>query len=307
MHKRKKNSNFAAEFELSHMKDILLMDNIDEIDNNPDMLHNYLYIIYGQQGILQIDYNHQQLTVQAGDLLICMPSVVIGHYMRTPDFKATVFCAGKHLFYEVLSNSLRMEPQWWDKEQYILHHPVQHLSEQRRKVVEAYLELIRAYEQAEQNPYRERILRLIGQAAASEVFGRLEQNLREDNIIPAPGNKTYGSQDQIFQRFQELLSEHGETKREVQWYASKLLLSPKYLSAVCKEVFHKTAGQCISENSIRHIQYYLVHTDMNIKEIAFHMEFPDVSFFCKYCARLLGMSPTAYRNQERQLKRFGNQ
>lgn len=282
------------------MKDILLFDNIDEIDSKQEMTHNYLCIIYGEQGTLQVDYNNRQMTIHAGDLLICMPSVIIGHYMRTPDFKGKVFCAGKHLFDEVLSNCYHMEPQWWEKEQYMLHHPVQHLSEPRRKVVEAYLQLMQAHEQAEQNPHRERILRLIGQAAASEIFGRIEVQLREDNALPedhAP--HTYGSQDTIFQRFRELLRENGEKHREVQWYAQKMLLSPKYLSGVCKNKSGMTAGQCIAENSKQHIHHYLAHTDMRIKEIAFRMDFPDVSFFCKYCSRLLGITPTAYRNSQR--------
>lgn len=283
------------------MKDILLIDNIDEIDNNPDARHNYLYIIYGQQGTLQVDYDNRQMTVHAGDLFICMPSVIVGHYMRTPDFKGIVFCAGKHLFDEVLANCLRMEPQWWEKEQYMLHHPVQHLSESRRRVVEAYLQLMRAHVEAENNPNSERVLRLIGQAAASEIFGRLEINIHEDNNISPTKSRNYGSQDQLFQRFQELLIQNGEKKREVQWYAQKLSISPKYLSAVCKQNFHKNAGQYISENSMRHIQHYLVHTDFSIKEIAFRMEFPDVSFFCKYCSRLLGMTPTAYRNSQRKI------
>jgi YesN/AraC family two-component response regulator len=51
----------------------------------------------------------------------------------------------------------------------------------------------------------------------------------------------------------------------------------------------------ITESIVGHIKYYLLQTDLSVKEIAFKLDFPDVSFFCKYVKKHLGKSPMEYR------------
>ncbi len=92
-----------------------------------------------------------------------------------------------------------------------------------------------------------------------------------------------------------LLSRPTNTEREVRAYAEQLLVTPKYLSAVCKEKTGRTAMDWITESTVSHIKYYLLQTDLTIKEIAFKLDFPDVSFFCKYVKKHLGKSPVEYR------------
>ena len=92
-----------------------------------------------------------------------------------------------------------------------------------------------------------------------------------------------------------LLSRSTNTEREVRAYAEQLLITPKYLSAVCKEKSGRTAMDWITESTVNHIKYYLLQTDLSVKEIAFKLDFPDVSFFCKYVKKHLGKSPVDYR------------
>ena len=50
------------------------------------------------------------------------------------------------------------------------------------------------------------------------------------------------------------------------------------------------------ESTVAQIKYYLLQTDLTVKEIAFKLDFPDVSFFCKYVKKHLGEAPLEYRN-----------
>ena len=54
----------------------------------------------------------------------------------------------------------------------------------------------------------------------------------------------------------------------------------------------------ITENTVVHIKYYLLQTDLSVKEIAFKLDFPEVSFFCKYVKKQLGQAPLEYRNAQ---------
>ena len=173
---------------------------------------------------------------------------------------------------------------------------VMHATEFQSKLFLAYFNLLRTYMEDSDNPYRQRIIKITSQAAAVEILHEL------DNWTHLEGNPTdqakheASQKDLLFQRFITMLSHPANTEREVKAYAEQLLVTPKYLSAVCKEKSGRTALDWITESVVAHIKYYLLQTDLTVKEIAFKLDFPDVSFFCKYVKKHLGQAPLEYRN-----------
>ena len=87
--------------------------------------------------------------------------------------------------------------------------------------------------------------------------------------------------------------------RSVSTYAERLCITPKYLSAVCKEFTGKPASDLIDKYVIKDILYLLKKTNKSIKEICNELEFPNISFFGKYVKRTIGMSPKLYREKLR--------
>lgn len=81
------------------------------------------------------------------------------------------------------------------------------------------------------------------------------------------------------------------------YYADKLHVSPKYLSAVCKEVSGQTAFDLVNQYVLKNVKYMLQWSPKSIKEIAMELDFPNLSFFGKYVKRYLGVSPKQYREQ----------
>ncbi len=79
------------------------------------------------------------------------------------------------------------------------------------------------------------------------------------------------------------------------FYANQLYVTPKYLSAVCKEVSGQTASELITQYMVKDILYLLRNSQKSIKEIANELNFPNLSFFGKYVKQHLGMSPKQYR------------
>lgn len=76
------------------------------------------------------------------------------------------------------------------------------------------------------------------------------------------------------------------------------MVTPQYLSAVCKEKSGRTAMEWITESTVTHINTYLLQSNLTVKEIAFKLDFPDVSFFCKYVRKHLGQAPLEYRRAQ---------
>ena len=95
--------------------------------------------------------------------------------------------------------------------------------------------------------------------------------------------------------FINLLETTHPRPRFIDHYSSELSVTAKHLSEVCKKVSGKTALQWITEFIENDIRYFLLHTDLSIKEIVFQLQFPNASFFGKYVRSHFGKSPSEFR------------
>lgn len=276
---------------LKSFNDLIISDNIDEVNITSETMLSSFLAFYCERGALQFSVEGEMYHVGEGDIVICTPRNIIGMYMRTPDLQGKVISAGESIYDETLPGVFQIDPNWWKKLFFLRQNPVVHATEFQSRLFQAYFNLLMVYMEDSDNPYRQRILRLTSQAVAVELLHALE-----NEIIGQTTSET-SQKDRLFQRFMSLLSRPTNTEREVRTYAEQLLVTPKYLSAVCKEKTGRTAMDWITESTVSHIKYYLLQTDLTIKEIAFKLDFPDVSFFCKYVKKHLGKSPVEYRKK----------
>jgi len=280
--------------------DMILADNVDEIQVSPEQMSEYLILLYCEAGELQMSLNDTQYMVHPGNVVVCMPQSLIGHYMRTPDFQAKVLAVGKHFFDNVLNDCFEVEPNWWQKALFVRENPVWTVSDYQKRLLQSYYQLITVYTEDQQTPYRQRIIRAMAQATAFEILAILDEVIKKETTTTTTTTTTTitGQKDRILLQFMQLLNKSGNTQRDVQSYAHQMLITPKYLSAVCKEKTNRTASDWINQVMVGHIRHYLTQTNLSIKEIAYQMDFPDVSFFCKYTRKHLGLSPIDYRKSQ---------
>ncbi len=109
--------------------------------------------------------------------------------------------------------------------------------------------------------------------------------------------KSTDRQTMLFKRFEKALRQHYKSQREVAFYAEKLCVSPKYLSAVVRKQSGKSALRCINEYVLNECQALLLSTDLTLQEIANQLHFPSQSVFSKFFKRMTGLSPRDYRKQ----------
>ncbi|KAA6345448.1 HTH-type transcriptional activator RhaS [termite gut metagenome] len=102
----------------------------------------------------------------------------------------------------------------------------------------------------------------------------------------------------IFLEFTGILNDSYKTERCLDYYASKLSVTPKHLSGVIKAVSGKTAGEWIDYFVVFEAKYLLVSTKKSIREIAGELHFSNQSFFGKYFKHHTGISPKEYRRNE---------
>jgi len=103
----------------------------------------------------------------------------------------------------------------------------------------------------------------------------------------------------VVDAFQRLLDELFRTRRQVKQYADLLSISAKYLNDLCKKATGKTASELIEDRVVLEAKKQLIHTTLNVAEIAFALNFQDPSHFAKFFSRCCGMTPTQYRERIR--------
>lgn len=98
-------------------------------------------------------------------------------------------------------------------------------------------------------------------------------------------------------RFVELLSAEHSRQRSVEYYATKLGISAKYLSLICRRYRHQTASRVIDDVVIYNAKCKLRQQGVSVRQVAEQMNFPSQSFFGKYFKQRVGISPSRYKGQ----------
>lgn len=101
----------------------------------------------------------------------------------------------------------------------------------------------------------------------------------------------------IFIRLIQLIDKHYTEQRGVEFYADKLCLSPKYLSALSKSICGSTVQELIFKSIIRKSISLLKNTQKSIQEISDFFNFPNASYFGTFFKKQTGMSPQQYRKE----------
>lgn len=79
------------------------------------------------------------------------------------------------------------------------------------------------------------------------------------------------------------------------YYAERLHVSPKYLSATVKRVTGHSVSSFIDRATVPILKKYLNDERLSLTQIADRMNFTSLSYFSRYCTKHLGQSPSEYR------------
>ncbi len=242
------------------------------------------------KGRLQVELDTETFTIGSNDLLICSPNTLITNCMLTPDFDGAIMCISQRVISESFSQS-----NMWERAFRFSKNPILHFgNEDNLKLIKLYGELLIEKAKSKQTQYKKEIINSLVKAVIYEVLANAETS------APTNINITSKQRDVLFKRFINLITDMAVKPRSVAWYADRLCVTPKHLSAVCKQVSGRTALDWISEYALIDIRYYLKNSEKSIKEIADLLDFPNISFFGKYCRQHFGMSPKEYRRQLRE-------
>ena len=103
--------------------------------------------------------------------------------------------------------------------------------------------------------------------------------------------------EQVFVDFMRSLSLHYAERRTVGDYAAEAALSVRHFSSIIQQHTGQTPMQWIHLFVIGQAKHLLMQSDLQVKEIADRLGFPEQFTFRKYFKTHAGVSPTEYRKR----------
>lgn len=269
--------------------DIAIIDNVNDLTElSPTRFrNNFISII--KHGKVQMKVNGQTVTLGENQLFFCPPNTSLTDFLFSPGLEFSAIL----LTDRIIASFLRDKKSIWNETMYIYKMHVVSIQERDTEFLLNLLQSLHLLTQIKEDeyPYRAESIRGL---VYSYIFGLcsiLSAALPKKNDVKVAQN------DNIFQQFLSVLNENRIPTNRVEDYASELNISPKYLSAVCRKVSGKTAKQWIKEHTMEEIRYYLMQTDLSVKQVADKTGFINDSFFCKFVRLNFGMTPMQLRQK----------
>lgn len=245
-----------------------------------------LTVILCTQGRKSIQINFSDYSLTPGSLTFLYPNSMWRPLKTSDDFKA--------FYFSIKDTSAKEWNAFIDLDtvfslsSYIAKHPYTQLSPDETQVIGQYLSLLKSRYEAQAQVIIMRFLVSAFTLELNKIFTAREKSDRSK----------ISRQEDILWRFLTLLKQYHKEERSVNFYADKMCISPKHLSAVIKQMSHKTAHELIADFVTMTAKRLLKTTTMSIQEISDELNFANQSFFGKFFKQNTGESPSAYRRKQ---------
>lgn len=161
-------------------------------------------------------------------------------------------------------------------------------NEETKNLLEFHAFIVKQYKKTN-HLYREVIAKNLLHTLIYEVL-----QLYYDKKI-GNGNETLTRKEKHLHYFIELLFKHHKKERSIAFYASRMYITPKYLSQIISEASGRHIQQWIDEMVIMAAKALLKSSSMTVSQISEEMNFANPSFFGSYFRKRTGMTPVQYR------------
>ena len=304
--------NLAFISETEHLSEMLGGDGIKT---------DFVLCIVCASGKLQVAVDGVSQTVCRHQALVCPINSMVTDYLCSPDFAAFAICASPSIFKDLYLNK-----QMWEYYQFVLRNHVvgfedsdwSRFARYRDLMMENLGDTAMPDGQPPLKKFQDRIVRSLWQAVIYEFLSVVDRYVA--HVQPSV-DKSIGSERLrvgdgtsgmlLSSRFMEMLAMSEGRIHSVAEFATRLFVTPKYLSMSVKQTTGKTALAWIHEAVAKEAERLLTHSDQSIKEIANRLNSPNAGtlhetlvslaappFFGKFVKQQLGDTPANIQNRQ---------
>lgn len=278
------------EYKLPHIgNELVLVDTLKKLPAIAAARRFSLCMFMGvcTDGVASLAVNEKKRVICHNNIMVITDESVVDSINFSQDFDGIGFFLSYKMLQEILKDISNMSSLFL-----LTHnHPQFEIGQAELESLRTYMSQIRKCVDNEQHPYRTDVARLLILAMIYDMRGVFEKAMP---LKEAEDKRSRA--ERIFVQYIQLVERNYRKQRQVQWYASQMELSPKYLCEAITAVSRRSPNEWIDKFVTTEIRNQLRHTNKRISEIAAEMNFPTQSFFGKYFKDNVGVSPSDYRN-----------
>ena len=237
-------------------------------------------------GNMSFSFQDVRYNVVPGDYVILTNPALASNFSESTDFDAVIMSLS-----EAFITSMAIQSNYGIiGHMSLLQNPVMKLSPHDYRICLEDMWKLHERLNETQHLFREEMLGHLLLVHILDLYDIHAKSQAERNISERNGD--------LLRRFVELLYHKEYTQnRNLAHYASRLCITPHYLTEVCKKVSGKPATYWIDRFTTHEIARLLLQKEIPLKEIADRMNFSSLSYFSRYVQKQMGVSPSEYRNQ----------
>ena len=279
-------------YRIGDSDELVVMENIGTVPSGVVCLQNHGVLFFITEGRAQLEYDGHVVQLQKNDLFLYMVHSTAANFMASSDFNCRQIWFGRA---ELFNIDTYKQISVADMSNLKLN-PVVHLKGDDIKLCDTYFQLLRDRMKFSTSVLTPDIVRMLFGTILLEMLSIMRRN--SEQVAEEVQHEDINSslhKKRIVDDFMRLVEESDGRIRRVDEFASQLNVTPKYLSTILKEVMNRRPSTYIQLYTLKAIERRLRFTDMTMQEIANDLNFPNPSFFGKYCKEHLGMTPLEYR------------
>jgi AraC-like DNA-binding protein len=236
-------------------------------------------LIVVTEGTAYLQVEQQLYSIEKGEFLIFPPSAKQAGYKKSN-------CAfyWLHFTYENPVTTKLLEEFPVDPTEYKIYIPTHGKIENLEKIIVMMKHLqdsVRSYHNNLQNNY-------LCTTILCEIFSQILAKKNQDNSAL--------KRKQLFNDIQDYIKWNRNNDIKVSEIAEHFGYNKRYISYLFSTIAGVSLKQYIIEEKVQLAKYLLCDTNANISEIAYQLGYNDSHNFMKVFKKLVGLTPTQYRN-----------
>lgn len=237
------------------------------------------------RGNLGFTFQDTRYNIAAGDYAILPNATLVSGFSESDDFQGILINLS-----DTFITSIAIRSNYGIIGHLsLLQNPVMKLSSDDFMVCKEAMQYIRKRLADKDHLFREELL---GSLLTAHILDLYDIHARSRENLQVSERITF-----LLKKFIELLYS-GEyiRNRDLDFYASRLCITPHYLSEICKKVSGKPATYWIDRFTLQQIVRLLRQKELSLTAIAERLNFSSVSYFSRYVQKRMKVTPSEYRS-----------
>lgn len=247
-------------------------------------LMNYVGLIVCEKGYFCFDVDKKKFTARAGETVFLSEGNNFSIGELFDDLRVSILFYHIDPIREILGSSIVAMYLYTT----LTPEPCYVWTSGEESDLARYIALLGRHRKSAQNPFDNHECKLLLLALTYRLCSIYSRRIIEEKNVA-------GHKIDTFIKLIRLIEKYYMQERGVAFYADKLCLSPKYLSALSKSVCGYTVQELVFRAIIRKSIFWLKNTNKSVQEISDDLNFPNASFFGTFFKKQTGLAPSYYR------------